>query len=182
MINHGYTYLRKQKSASIFSVGEGKPQIVNHLFDVHYSSAIYRAPNAPGMGAVMRRWGESVFCAGAGGSRRKRPQRWPCKNRRTRAAFERTARPAPREWRQAGGRSVVPKRLPMRRRRHERERRGALKKQKSLFRLCRIFSIFILLPPVEICTYTPGCRFARYACHIVEIRFANTLDAPEMAQ
>ena len=100
----------------------------------------------------------------------------------SRAAFERTARPAPREWRQAGGRSVVPKRLPMRRRRHERERRGALKKQKSLFRLCRIFSIFILLPPVEICTYTPGCRFARYACHIVEIRFANTLDAPEMAQ
>ncbi len=46
------------------------------------------------MGAVMRRRGESVFCAGAGGSRRKRPQRRPCKNRRTRAAFERTARRA----------------------------------------------------------------------------------------
>ena len=49
------------------------------------------------MGAVMRRRGESVFCAGAGGSRRKRPQRRPCKNRRTRAAFERTAR---RLWRE----------------------------------------------------------------------------------
>ncbi len=62
------------------------------------------------------------------------------------AVFKRTARPAPREWRQAGGRSVVPKRLPMRRRRHERERRGALKKQKSLFRLCRFFCLILFTP------------------------------------
>ncbi len=52
-----------------------------------------------------------------------------------RAAFERTARRLPRECRQAGGRSVVPKRLPVRRSRHEREQPGRpknpLKNQQS---------------------------------------------------
>ncbi len=78
---------------------------------------------APGMGAVMRRRGESVFCAGAGGSRRKRPRRRPCKNRRTQAAFERTARWLRRERRRVRKRSAVLKQPPMR----ERQQPGAQK-------------------------------------------------------
>ncbi len=54
---------RNAVSPSMFAVGERKPEILNQLFGVRYSSAIYRAPNAPGMGAVMRRSGCRVFCA-----------------------------------------------------------------------------------------------------------------------
>ena len=50
----------------MFAVGERKSEIVNHLFGVQYSSAIYRAHLiiAPGMGAVMRRRGALAFSRG----------------------------------------------------------------------------------------------------------------------
>ncbi len=86
---------------------------------------------APGMGAVMR-WRPAV------GLPWRRGDQWGATaatfagQERAAAAFERTARRLPRECRQAGGRSVVPKRLPVRRSRHEREQPGARKIKKSI--------------------------------------------------
>ena len=106
----------------MFTVEGIKSQIVNHLFDVWYSSAIYRAPNAPGMGAVMRQ-------RHAVGLPWRRGDQWGATHatfagqEQAAAAFERTARPAPRERRRVRKRSVVLKQPPMR----ERRRRGAQK-------------------------------------------------------
>ncbi len=44
--------------------------------------AIYRAGNAPAGAAVSLRGSRRAFCAGGGGSQRKRPRRRPNKNRR----------------------------------------------------------------------------------------------------
>ena len=88
----------------------------------------YRARDGSG----MSRRGGRVFCSGAGGSRRKRPQRRKCKNRRTRGEYKRTARRTPRDC--AAVRTTVKQRGMQ-----ERRRPGALKTKKPPFAVERRF-------------------------------------------